>query len=75
MGRAEGNEQSILELSEGKWIKTRRIRVEQKYQRGSEQKERRRKRPEDQESKVIVKIAEQEIKSNQSEEYQSGQSR
>ena len=68
MDRAEGNEQSILELSEGKWIKTRRIRVEQKYQRGSEKKERRRKRPEDQESKVIVKIAEQEIKNNQSEE-------
>ena len=68
MGRAEGNEQSISELSEGKWINTRRIIVELNYHRGSEQKERRRKRPEDQESKVIVKIAEQEIKKNQSEE-------
>ena len=68
MGRAEGNEQSILELSEGKWIKTRRIRVEQKYHRGSDQKEWRRKIPAYQEEKIIVKRAKREVKKNQSKE-------
>ena len=68
MGRAEGNEQSISELSEGKWINTRRIIVELNYHRGSEQKERRRKRPADQEEKIILKIAERAVKNNQSEE-------
>ena len=68
MDRAEGNEQSILELSEGKWINTRRIIVELNYHRGSEQKERRRKRPADQEEKIILKIAERAVKNNQSEE-------
>ena len=68
MGRAEWNEQSISELSEGKWINTRRIIVELNYHRGSEQKERRRKRPADQEEKIILKIAERAVKNNQSEE-------